>query len=43
MNSPRSTFEYNEHHASIGKVRLTTIVFVMTVIADELRICGRRG
>lgn len=40
MNSPRTTFEDNEHHAGIGKVRLTTIVFVMTVIADELRIAA---
>jgi hypothetical protein len=46
-SASRTSFEHNDRHAGIGKVRLTTIVLVATVIADELRIAAgeaeRRG
>jgi len=40
IGSARTRFEYNEHHAGIGKVRLTCTVHIATGVVDELRVCA---
>ena len=43
IGSARTRFEYNEHQAGVGKIRLTCTVHIATGIVDVLRVSAEEA